>query len=426
MTHVGENIKRIRTEKKMTISDVANEHVSRGMISLIENGKTQPSIERLQHIARQLGVEISELVEEVPRSKMRQVLHDALALYYQPGWEGLPKALELMKPVVDNHSSGYEAARMNEMYARGLYYLYVLAIEQYNQQEHNNWEPYLMKAIEVYGELEMEWRAVRCYAFLADIEFDQARYQEAIQIIDRALEQLTVMDSVETKSLYIQLISQKAFAFVALGRNEEAHKQLDDAIQFTRDHLVLDLYYNVLNAKAWLYYDEQKMEAAREYVEDCRLFVQAVKNISLQFEHELTSIFLEEFFERQYEKAISIAEQLVAKTEASSHMPGEVKKEYLFAVKNLQARALTQLERYEEALQLFTDNQITINEQVQLNPLDFAIRILSNSYEALCHDHLGNKDKAVELARSTVDQLHHMPYSSFYHFAKEVLMKVTN
>ena len=71
MTHVGENIKRIRTAKNMTISDVANEHVSRGMISLIENGKTQPSIERLQHIARQLDVDISELVEEVPREEMQ-------------------------------------------------------------------------------------------------------------------------------------------------------------------------------------------------------------------------------------------------------------------------------------------------------------------------------------------------------------------
>ncbi|QTD40469.1 hypothetical protein [Sporosarcina sp. Te-1] len=107
-------------------------------------------------------------------------------------------------------------------------------------------------------------------------------------------------------------------------------------------------------------------------------------------------------------------------------MVHEVKKEYIIAVKNLKARALTRLECYEEALQLFTDNQISINVQVQLNPLDFTIRILSNSYESLCHYYLGDEGKAVELARSTVDQLHHMPYSSFYHFAKEVLMEVTN
>ncbi|QTD40468.1 hypothetical protein [Sporosarcina sp. Te-1] len=41
--------------------------------------------------------------------------------------------------------------------------------------------------------------------------------------------------------------------------------QMDGVIQFTRQHLVLNLYYNLLNAKAWLYYDEQKREADQKY-----------------------------------------------------------------------------------------------------------------------------------------------------------------
>ena len=147
MTHVGENIKRIRTAKKMTISDVANEHVSRGMISLIENGKTQPSIERLQHIARQLDVDISELVEEVPREKMKSTLKQAIELWQQPEIQPTVDAAALLKPILEKNPSGYEAARMYELYARILYHLYVVAIDRYNEIEENDWELFIGEAI---------------------------------------------------------------------------------------------------------------------------------------------------------------------------------------------------------------------------------------------------------------------------------------
>ena len=107
-------------------------------------------------------------------------------------------------------------------------------------------------------------------------------------------------------------------------------------------------------------------------------------------------------------------------------IPKDVKGEYISFVKNQYARVLTRLERYGEALLLFKENPIVFNERVQLNPTDIATRVLSNSYEALCHYHLGNQKKAEELARYTVDKLHNMPHSSFYHFAREVLSEVVS
>lgn len=426
MTHVGENIKRIRTAKNMTISDVANEHVSRGMISLIENGKTQPSIERLQNIARQLDVDISKLVEEVPREDMRNLLNKVFELLNQQGMENTVEAVELMKPILQKTPIGYEAARLNELYARCLYHLYVLAIDEYNKISTNDWDPYITKAIELYGEMQMEWRVSKCYGFLAEIEFDRANYSGAIQIIEEAVDQLTIMDSDETKSMYVSLISAKTYTYSALGQFKDAHAELDEIIKFSREQLVLQHYYSLLNAKAWLYYDEQKMDSARQYVEECRLFIQLVKHKGLEFEYGLTSVFLEEFFEKNYEKANIIAEQLQKKAIESPDIPEEAKEEYISLVKNLQARVLTRLERYEEALLLFYENPIVFNERVQLSPIAMAIRLLSNSHEALCHYHLGNQKKAEKLARYTVDKLHKMPHSSFYHFAREVLSKVVS
>lgn len=423
MTHVGKNIKRIRMAKKMTISDVANEHVSRGMISLIENGKTQPSIERLQYIAEQLAVDISELVEEIPKAEIRNVLNKVFELLNNHRKESIIEAVKLMQPILEKNPVGYEAARLYETYAKCLYSLYIKEVDTYDE---NDWDAFIQKAIELYEELQMEWQVVMCYEFLAMIEFDQANYHETIRIIDQALEQLTVMDSYNTKVMYIRLNFIKAYTYFALGEFEKSHVQLDQVIEFSREQLVLQDFYMLLNTKAWLYYGEKKIDLAREYVAECQQYVQLVKNQNLILEHGLTRVFLEEFFEKDYEKALDLAESFQKGISESCVLSEEVQRSYLSFSRNLQARVLTKLGKYKEALLLFKENPIVLNDRIKLNPSDLATRILANSYEALCHHHLGNQEEADRLARMTVASLHNNPHSAFYHFAREVLSEVVS
>ena len=63
MDQLGERIKQIRKERKMTLAQVAGDRLTKGMLSLIENGKAQPSMESLQHIAGQLNVDIADLLQ---------------------------------------------------------------------------------------------------------------------------------------------------------------------------------------------------------------------------------------------------------------------------------------------------------------------------------------------------------------------------
>lgn len=426
MTHVGQNIKRIRTAKNMTISDVANEHVSRGMISLIENGKTQPSIERLQHIAMQLGVNVSELVEEVPREELQRVMKRALELWGESGWTPVVEAEQLLRPILEKNITGYEAARMHEIYARILYYLYLFAVDIYKDIAENNWTVFIDKAIERYRTLQMDWRAVRCYIFLAGIEFDRADYHSAIELFDRGMQELNVMDSIETKSMYIQLLSAKAFTFEALGQHEQAHEMVNRAIDFARAQMVLENYYQLLNMKVWLHYDRMELEKAREYAEESYLFAKLLKEETLLFEYRLTQVSREEFFEKNYEKALRDAERLLQDIEVSGKYPKDYKGEFVVLANNMLARVLTRVGRYEEALSIFEQHRISLPERVQLSPIDTALRVISSSYEAICRYRLGDSAQAEKLARSTVDRLHAMPHTSLYHFAREVLEEVTS
>lgn len=60
--NVGENIKRIRTAKKLSQKEVVNAaKLDSAQYSRIETGKTDPSVSTLVKIAHALGVTLSEL-----------------------------------------------------------------------------------------------------------------------------------------------------------------------------------------------------------------------------------------------------------------------------------------------------------------------------------------------------------------------------
>ena len=61
---LGLNLKRIRTKKAISQGDIARElGVSRGFVSTIENGKTNPTLSTITKIAKALGVSTNELLK---------------------------------------------------------------------------------------------------------------------------------------------------------------------------------------------------------------------------------------------------------------------------------------------------------------------------------------------------------------------------
>ena len=61
---LGQNMKHIRTKKKMSQGDIARAlEVDRGYISNIENGKKNPTLATIQKLANALGVSANELLK---------------------------------------------------------------------------------------------------------------------------------------------------------------------------------------------------------------------------------------------------------------------------------------------------------------------------------------------------------------------------
>lgn len=61
---LGKNLKRIRTEKGITQVTIGRSlNVSRGFISNIEQGKTNPTLSTIARLAKAVGVSIKELLK---------------------------------------------------------------------------------------------------------------------------------------------------------------------------------------------------------------------------------------------------------------------------------------------------------------------------------------------------------------------------
>lgn len=61
---LGYNLKKIRTKKKISQGRIAKElGVSRGFISTIENGKTNPTLSTIAKIAKAIEVSVGELMK---------------------------------------------------------------------------------------------------------------------------------------------------------------------------------------------------------------------------------------------------------------------------------------------------------------------------------------------------------------------------
>lgn len=60
---LGQNIKRIRTEKKMSQGDICrNLNMDRGYISAVENGKKNVTLAVLEKLASALDISVDELL----------------------------------------------------------------------------------------------------------------------------------------------------------------------------------------------------------------------------------------------------------------------------------------------------------------------------------------------------------------------------
>ncbi|WP_271401038.1 helix-turn-helix domain-containing protein [Salinicoccus roseus] len=116
---LGKRIRQLRKERNMTLVDLAGGKITKGMLSLIENDKSQPSMTTLSHIAKKLDVSIGYLTREGDEEWTRQMLAEAdFSHYFSFPFEHIEKNILPHLDRVSQDSKGMDLYNIIRIYYR--------------------------------------------------------------------------------------------------------------------------------------------------------------------------------------------------------------------------------------------------------------------------------------------------------------------
>lgn len=118
---MGDRIRRLRLERGLTQEQLGEPELSESFISMVENGKRQPSREALEHIAGRLETEVDHLISGRP---VGTLVHLELALQnarHQADEGQVNDALKAVNEVLDETKEGeFRRTRARALELRGL------------------------------------------------------------------------------------------------------------------------------------------------------------------------------------------------------------------------------------------------------------------------------------------------------------------
>ncbi|EKN71723.1 DNA-binding protein [Neobacillus bataviensis LMG 21833] len=397
---LGERIREIRKKKKMTLEVLAGEELTKGMLSLIENNKAQPSMESLAYIAERLGVEIGDLLEEVSTQELRQILEKAEKLYNQKSESETDKyklLLTLIEPYIEKLTQGYESARLLEIYSRSLY-----------NEKIEGWLDFSNRAAKMYDEMNLTAKRANISIFWAMEKFVEHDYTESLNIL------LRERDKLEATHVYIDPMTRVDFDYheailhYAVGNSKSATKVLESAIHFSKEHRIffrIDDLYRLAVANALMTHDTEKKDHYSTKLKQYGEFADDIRSTLFYELFQIMSLINEK---QDYVKALEKIDHYLS----NPHMT-EVYEIWFLLEKG---KAFYELGHFQEAL-LFLE-KVTIHSWVH-HPFDFSLLYITDTYKALCHFELGKENEALQFAKKAVENYSTLAPTPFQDFANE-------
>lgn len=398
MNTLGERIRSLRKYRKMTLEGLAGEQLTKAMLSYIENNKAQPSMESLSYIAKRLGVEVSELLEEVSLQELRNVLNKVEKLFISELEDRHGQIIDLVEPYVERLNQGYEAARLLETYSQALYY-----------ERKAGWKEYLIKASKLYADLNLTSGMAAISIFHTMTKFIERDYEASLAMLLEERSKIEVRNGLVDPLTRLDFDYWESLLQFAVGNSEEATRVMNNGIEFSRGqqifYRIAHLYkLAIVNAmmnedvKSMAYY-EQKILLYGEFADD-RDAIPFIQYIKI---HYLNS------YNRSYEEALELIN-----LHHATYGIDETGTSYSFMEEK--GKALYGLGRYKEALACF--EKVHIPDYAH-HPFDLSILYEKDAYAALCHMALANETEAKQSIKIAVENISRMPDTLYKDFIME-------
>lgn len=398
MATLGEKIKTLRKEKKLTQTELVGSELTKSMLSQIENGKATPSMKTLQYIAEKLECEMSFLLEE-DEGEIVELIQKMEPLIKANKCDEVYKTL---LPIVQTElPSTLNTARLYKQFLTGAVIMNDYHIEYYVETTVSIFEKYTL-----YRE-STETKLLFYYML-----FKRKKYKECLQMI------ATIRDEYKAKNLemdlitHIQLYLKEAIILLAYGNYEKCEKVILDALAFSKKHQVYyktDEFYRILSYQKVITADKEQYLYYIKKSEQFAIFTEDILSIAII---DILKAYYYNTITNEYTIALKHLEQFREK----------LKDEPIFQDDGLyyleKGKSLYGLKRYKEALAIL--KHATIPDYMS-HPLDQSWVLTAGSYRALCYIELQDKKSALKEAKEAVQAIDSYPDSIFTSFIKETL-----
>lgn len=176
---LGEKIKKRRKELNMTLKDLAGDRITPGQISLVESGRSNPSMDLLEYLAFSLNTSVEYLMET------EKTQAEKISLYFEQVAEAAvlsgnnKKAEEYIENAL-NYSDKYnlEYRKAKCLYLKGLIYL--------NDKEFIKAQQYFMEANSLFIKTTSYIDIVNTYLNISKISIEAKAYYSANSYLKEA------------------------------------------------------------------------------------------------------------------------------------------------------------------------------------------------------------------------------------------------
>lgn len=405
METLGQKIRTLRKQKKMTLQQLAGTYMTKGMLSLIENDKNQPSMESLNFIASQLGVSVSEIMQsgnEVLTNEIYLKLKDLLKV---PALSYELEISNLLEPIIEQIVHNRKGAFIFQWYA------FTRAIKG----EKNLANQYLQYAKDIYIAMDDKNTLLDVENDFLSIYFITGEYKTAFQK-GVALYELYKDDPEITDPNLIPrlLISIAAYSY-------------DD---FEATNLI---YYNRLAEEKCI---ENKTFKPLSNIYKSQCFAYMISNDDVAYQQTLKKFdllkqlnpndfgYLFDYYSTQliyhfYIQDFETLQQLLMKQNQfidQDKYQNETNKNLTSFWTLLEGITLYHLKDIKKSKEILSNLELTFKFQ---SPADIAIFAQRYTYLSLIEQQLGNLDSAKEYINFAMKEIETIPSNHFTTFTEE-------
>jgi tetratricopeptide (TPR) repeat protein len=268
---LGEKIKSKRKEMNMTLKELAGDRVTPGQISLVESGKSKPSIDLLEYIAEKLNTDIDYFLESEEKQAAK------ICEFYSSIAEAAINSGNFLRAYEVIEKGLHYAQKYNLSYFKGKLEM-AKARYKYANKEYEEAQQYCLSANSMFLKTNSIEDTVASFIFLGVITLDMG-------YINTALNYFIQADNVLNEYKHIgELLKAQIYYYIALchSKMNATSKAIDYAI-IARDRLKVfgnkKEYGETLMLLSISYGHEGKIKEALRYAKEAKKIFSQINDI---------------------------------------------------------------------------------------------------------------------------------------------------